>query len=261
MHLTREKVNLCCRPRSSNSDVTFLSSRLCRARREQTRRLIEEHFFLFSLGLLQKHLGCCFPLRLCPVLCLLTCVVHSCSPLSLSLSLIMRCLSYLKKARRHLTWGIWCVIFSLFSIVGVSVRGKPNEPTVLPSPSAFALFYVLWYIPTNWKTNHQLLSLCHCFWAKSTHSPLRSRWFNKKNVFVWICRKRSHRVCGVTKSGGKRGAPVQKQVSLLCFYLSKTPAVHLLPESDLTINSPSFFGFSFFSWVACWSQIGFFRCV
>lgn len=62
------------------------------------KRLIDEHFFssLVVLWALAKHLGCRFPSSVSSVVPL-TCVVHSCTP-----PLIIRCLSYLKKARRHL---------------------------------------------------------------------------------------------------------------------------------------------------------------
>lgn len=68
------------------------------------KRLIEEHFSspFVVLWAFAKHLGCRFPSSVSSVVPL-TCVVHSCSPL-----LSWRCLSYLKKAQRHLP-EVWCV--------------------------------------------------------------------------------------------------------------------------------------------------------
>lgn len=199
------------RPPSSNFDVTsslfsfsfssqlrvvqFYSANLSR---EQTVRCLQcpnvslrSTFFLpcCSLGLC-KAPWVLFPLRLCPVLCLWPVLCTVVSPL------IMRCLSYLKKATRHLTWGtMYNAVSSLFSIVSVSVRGKPNKSIV---PCVILCFT----IPTNWKRLTAAFFVPLLFWAKSTHNPLHK-------INVRIC---CEHLCGLAlcllyyQMGGKQGA-------------------------------------------------------
>lgn len=116
-----------------------------------------------------KHLGCCFPfvcVQCCafwPVLC--TVVLPS----------YHEVLSYLKKAQRHppeVKWSLACFLLLVFQWEA----SQTNPPS---------LHYLLWYL----QNDDQLLSLCHRFWAKSTHNP--SSLLEGQNC-VWICcRERS----------------------------------------------------------------------
>lgn len=109
---------------------------------------------LFSWPL-QSTLGV-VSLRLCPVLCLLTCVVHSCSPLlSWGASYTLK----KKKARR------------------VTVKSEPNE------------YIIPWFILDFMTYTAELKMinssfLCY-FWSKSTHNPLHP----KVQTYTRVCCK------------------------------------------------------------------------
>lgn len=114
---------------------------------------------LFS-GPLQSTLGVCFPSSVSSVVPL-TCVVHSCSPLlSYGASRTLK-----KKSQGAPTWGkMYNAVFSLFSIIGVTVRGKPNESLV----PCIILYFMI--------HTDKLKMITSCFlcakWAKSTPQSL-----------------------------------------------------------------------------------------
>lgn len=105
------------------------------------------------------------------------------------------------------------MVFSLFSIVSVAARGKPNKPTV-----PCIIFY------DTFKTTTSCFLCAIAFELNPPTIPHRSWRF--KNCVRICCREQS-----------TAGRDPSKQISLLCFYLSKTPAVHLLSEINLTLNS------------------------
>lgn len=173
------------RPQSSNFDVTssllfilFLLSRVsCSfdsaeswAERVLLKKPIEEHCFLpcFS-GPLQSTLGVVSPSSVSSVVPFDLCCAQLFSPL------IMRCSHTLKKAQRHppeVKWSLACFLLLVFQWEA----SQTNPPS---------LHYLLWYL----QNDDQLLSLCHRFWAKSTHNP--SSLLEGQNC-VWICcRERS----------------------------------------------------------------------
>lgn len=132
--------------------------------------LIEEHCFLpcFS-GPLQSTLGVVSPSSVSSVVPFDLCCAQLFSPL------IMRCSHTLKKAQRHppeVKWSLACFLLLVFQWEA----SQTNPPS---------LHYLLWYL----QNDDQLLSLCHRFWAKSTHNP--SSLLEGQNC-VWICcRERS----------------------------------------------------------------------
>lgn len=162
---------------------------------------------LFS-GPIQSTLGV-LSFRLCPVLCLwpVLCTVvlpsyHNVPLIPLKKKKTMPGGTYLRYHVYSFYLGFYCV----------SVRGEPNW--------TITLGIILLYI--NWK---QLLSLCHCFGAKSNHSPLHS-WRFKISAVV---------VCWHYWWSGQQEVQ-SRQVSLFCLYLSKTPEMHL--EIDFPSNLP-----------------------
>lgn len=119
-------------------------------------------FFFSSLVLwaFVKHLGCLFPF-----VCVQCCAFDLCCAQLFS-PLIIRCLSYLKKKSQEApTWGkMYNAVFSLFSIIGVTVRGKPKESLV---PCIILDFMI---------HTDKLKMITSCFlcakWAKSTPQSL-----------------------------------------------------------------------------------------
>lgn len=109
--------------------------------------------WLFS-GPLQSTLGVVSPSSVSSVVPL-TCVVHSCSsPFYHEVSLV----PLKKKKKKSPEAPSHDAVFSLFSIVSVSVRGKPNKLSV---PSN-----ILSFMRLNPQTENDflLLSLCRCTW-------------------------------------------------------------------------------------------------
>ncbi len=114
-------------------------------------------FLPCSLGL------CKAPWVLFPFVCVQCCAFDLCCAQLFS-PLIIRCLSYLKKARRHRP-EVKCIMWSSVCFLLLVFQWEASQTNPL-SP-----FIILCFVMQT-ENDYQLLSLCHCFWAKSTHNPL-----------------------------------------------------------------------------------------
>lgn len=220
------------RPQSSNFDVTSSSSSLLftlfldpdcvflqfysasqsgerTARCSKTpKRVIEKHFFLP---------GCSLGLCKAPWVSFPFFVCVRCCAFDLCCAQLF---PHLKKARRPLP-EVWCLTLGLYC--SCFSERQTNKPIIVPLLSLSLL--------RRLKTENQLF-LCHRF--ELNQPTIQNCVWNRWGFSA--------------QSDGRKQEDRSKQVSLLCFYLSKTPAVHLLTEINLTLNfKPSFGLFLFLS--------------
>lgn len=136
--------------------------------------------------------------------------------------LIIMCLSYLKKARRHVS-EVSCILWSFYpGFYCWCFRKRRTKRKHYP-----------WRYFIIGKFYKLLLSLCHCVPAQSNHNLSHSwRFYISVVVVCWHC----------WWSG--RQEVQSKLVSLFfCSYLSKTPKMHLA----INLMSNLFYCGSFFS--------------
>lgn len=215
--------------------LIWVVSRPCAAKNAQTSHWGALLFFpppplLFS-GPLQSTLGVCFPSSVSSVVPL-TCVVHSCSPLlSYGASRTLK-----KKARGHLPEER-CIMRSLACFLSLVLQWEASQT----NPLSPALFYILWYILTNWKW------LPAAFFVLNELNPPRSPLHPEIQNCVRISCK--HWWFVFTETGVNQGAidsrkTTQSWLSSSAFILVKLQLCTWYRKAVLTKNLPSF-GFFF----------------
>lgn len=187
---------------------------------------------LVVLWAFAKHLGCLFPF-----VCVQCCAFDLCCAQLFS-PLIIRCLSYLKKkkARGHLPEER-CIMRSLACFLSLVLQWEASQT----NPLSPALFYILWYILTNWKW------LPAAFFVLNELNPPRNPLHPEIQNCVRISCK--HWWFVFTETGVNQGAidsrkTTQSWLSSSAFILVKLQLCTWYRKAVLTKNLPSF-GFFF----------------